>query len=516
MKYLFIDHEHVQRMDRVTQIFHQPIKARGPVVVPDSPWEDVRLHIWSAPVWCEERSRWRMWYYGGENLLPLYAESADGLNWEKPKLGRISWQGSSNNNIVNLGFAPQNPKENRIVLLRDDHDPTRRFKGLTRVSSHLRPLVSPDGLDWTPLEGQRIPSGDEYRLGFDEHRHRFVATVKLGGSWGGRYPVPEFGRAVSLSVSEDFERWSDPALIFWGDEADQENGKKRIESTVQDADRRAPLVVEPDQFFTDVYNMPVFTCEDLYLGLPVMFNQSGAYAHSTGANQDGILYPSLVCSRDLYRWDRLGRQPFIPHSRLSNAQCWDYGMIQATRPVVNGEEWWFYYTGTRFTHLKQELVEQAGMRQSPDEPMGAVFLSRLRMDGFASLHAGREPGVVLTVPVKIAGKKLYVNVDAGAGELRVELRDATTGRGIPGYSLGNFLCDRYVSAEGGGQKLRVGTGARFEDDPVENDTVPVRENATRVAAHWQKKVDVSDLLGREVRVNFYLQDAHLYAFWFGN
>ena len=62
MKYLFIDREHVQRVDRVTRVFHQPAKESGPVVVPDRPWEEQRLHIWSAPVWCDERSRWRMWY----------------------------------------------------------------------------------------------------------------------------------------------------------------------------------------------------------------------------------------------------------------------------------------------------------------------------------------------------------------------------------------------------------------------------------------------------------------------
>lgn len=516
-KCLFIDSAHVQRLDGLTQVFHHPVKEPGPVLVPDRPWEDVRVHIWSAPVLCSERSRWRMWYYGGEELLPLYAESEDGIHWEKPALGRVTWQGASDNNIVNLGFESRNPKENRIVLLRDDRDSDggKRFKGMTRVSGHLRALISPDGLDWTPIDAQRVPSGDEYRLSYDARNHRFAATVKLGGNGGGRHAVPEFGRAVSLSTSEDFKTWSEPELIFWGDEIDQALGKERIDAAAQDENRRGPLVVKPDEFFTDVYNMPFFSYGDLYLGLPVMFNQSGVYFHSTGSNQDGILCSALVASRNLAQWHRLDRSPFIPHSPLSNAACWDYGMNQVCRPVVQGDELRFYYTGTRFTHLKRELIEKAGLRASPDEPMGGVFLARLRMDGFASLRAGDETGVVLTRSVEVAGKTLCVNADAAAGDLRVELRDAATGRAIPGYGMGDFVRDRYLYSEDGiERKMRMGTGARFDDDPVDNDTLPVRENAARIPIRWREKPDASELIERQVRVYIAMRNADLYSFWF--
>lgn len=517
MKYLFIDRKHVQRLDGVQQVFHQPVKERQPVVVPDRPWEESRLHIWSAPIWCPERSRWRMWYFAGEDLLPLYAESADGLHWEKPALGLVNWKGSSENNLFDLGFTTRNPKENRIVLLRDDWDPdpTRRFKGLTRVGNHLRALASPDGLRWAPLDGNPILSGDEYRLNQDTLHRRFVATVKLGNR-SGRYPVPELGRAVSLSLSEDFVRWSEPELIFWADEIDQEIGKQRIQEAIQGPNRRRPLVVRPDEFVTDVYNMPLFTYEDLCLGLPVMLHQSGAYFHTTGSNQDGILYPTLVASRNLREWDRLSRQPFLPLSPLSDEACWDYGAIHANRPVAHGDELWFYYTGTRFTHLKRELIEAAGLRKSPDEPMGAIFLARLRVDGFASVHAGENLGVVLTKPVRVSGPTLYVNADAAQGELRAEIRDAQTGRAIPGYSLGFYVRDRYVYSDDGSRKaLRTGTGARFEDDPSENDTVPICENGTALPVRWRVKTALSDLLGREVRICFALRNAHLYSFWFG-
>jgi len=214
----------------------------------------------------------------------------------------------------------------------------------------------------------------------------------------------------------------------------------------------------------------------------VIFNQSGRYSHSTGASQDGLLYPSLVASRDLRQWDRLSRQPFISHSRLSDPQNYDQAMIQATQPVRHGDELWFYYTGTRFTHLKRELIEEAGLRKSPDEPLGAIFLARLRLDGFASLYAGPQPGSVLTVPVKVAAKRLCVNADSREGELRTEIRDAKDGTAIAGYAV--------------------------------EAAVPVCQNATCVLIRWQEKSDISELAGREVRLYFSLRNAHLYSFWF--
>jgi len=437
-----------------------------------------------------------MWYYGGEELLPLYAESSDGLRWEKPRLGLVPWKGSSDNNIIDLGFKARSPKENRIVLLRDDREPAaaRRFKGLARVSGRLVPLASADGLNWKRLETAPLPSDDEYRLGYDALGHRFVATVKRSGARGGHAagerPLSEFGRRVALSVSEDFLRWSEPRLILWGDEEDQQLGRERIQQALDAPDRRRPLVVRPEQFYTDIYNMPLFTYEGMYLGLPVIFHHSGEYTHSTGSNQDGILYPSLAASRDLQHWDRLSRQPFIPHSALSDSHNYDHGMIAATAPVRRGDELWFYYTGNRFTHLKRELIEQAGLRESPDEPLGAIFLARLRLDGFASLYAGPQSGSVLTSPVKVTGRTLYVNVDAEAGELRAEVRDAASGAAIPGYALG--------------------------DGSAPDPAVPVRDNATCVPIRWREKRDVSELVGREVRLRFFLRNAHLYSFWFGD
>ena len=142
MKYLFIDRRNIQRIDEnINWKFHSPVKDPRPVLEPEMPWEGERLHIWSPPVFCREKGKWQMWYIGGEELFPLYAESEDGLNWHRPDLGRLRWKENCKNNIVNLGFTGSG-KENRIVLLRDEEesDPSKRYKGLTRISGHLIPF----------------------------------------------------------------------------------------------------------------------------------------------------------------------------------------------------------------------------------------------------------------------------------------------------------------------------------------------------------------------------------------
>ncbi len=532
MKYLFIDRKHVQVIDGIRQVFHQPVKDPAPVIAPERLWEDNQVRIDATPLWDGGRGVWQMWYSGGKNLLPLYAESRDGLNWEKPQLGRVEWNGSTANNIVNVRNATSPEDDGPIphsLMVRDDHEKksAHRFKGFSWIretanglttGSFLVPFTSPNGMDWTRLGGaDRIPCEDTKYLAYDSLKNRFVATVKgLSGCGVKRHGVMELGRMVYLSLSNDFRTWTEPELILWGDEIDRELGAARIEEAVRDPDRLAPLTVKPEECFTDIYCMPVFVYEDLYLALPWLFNQSGRYFAPSGeSNQDGILYPTLASSRDLRSWDRLSRAPFIPLSPLSNKQLFDHGTILAAPPVVHGNELWFYYTGYRCTHVSPEILEQAGRKTAPGEPACAIFLARLRLDGFSSLQAGNEPGIVLTKPLNVTGSTLKINVDSAQGELKVELRDALTGRAIPGYGMGDYRGNRVVWSENGKRgTLRIGPGARFEDDPEQDDTLPISEDNTNLTVRWKDGSDLSALKGREVRVFFHLRNAQLFSFWF--
>ena len=52
-----------------------------------------------------------------------------------------------------------------------------------------------------------------------------------------------------------------------------------------------------------------------------------------------------------------------------------------------------------------------------------IGLLTQRRDGFVSLDAGATPGHVLTVPFKLPPGRLWLNVDAGQGQVEVEVQD---------------------------------------------------------------------------------------------
>ncbi len=522
MKHLFIDSAIIELQKGVKRTWHQAVKHGPPVLEPQGPLEQPRLHIWNPPLRAADDDEWQMWYIGGEDLHALHARSQDGIEWYRPDLGLVNSEAHSPSNLVDLGFEAQR-KERRLVLCRpgDEASTSERYHALTRVGGRLKPLDSSDGLNWHfHADHPGIPSDDEYRLGYDPLRKLLIATVKLGGRKSNvPLAVPEYGRAVALSTGEDGLNWTEPEMVFHADFRDREAGAEEIERHLSDDSLLSPLYVDPDHRWSDVYNMPVFRYEGLYLALPVLFHQCGFWQYAgrpEASNQDGLLWPCLAWSRDLREWRRPHmREPFIPLSPIDDPAIYDNGAIHACAPVRRGDELWFYYYGSRFSHVSLALLQEAGLVVDQTMPSGAVFLAKLRLDGFASWGAGGEMGAILTRPVTVDGNELRINAHAPHGEVRVELRDAESGRAIPGFSFGETLRSRTISfADGQVHPRPNGWGARFEDDPETDDSVPFNGDSVDATVAWSGGSDLSSLRGKSVRVLFALRNADLYAFEF--
>jgi hypothetical protein len=72
---------------------------------------------------------------------------------------------------------------------------------------------------------------------------------------------------------------------------------------------------------------------------------------------------------------------------------------------------------------------------------GCIGLATIQRDRFVSLDASFDGGEIVTRPLRLKGKNLYLNVDADFGEVRVEAIDAegkaiATSRTIRCDSLG--------------------------------------------------------------------------------
>jgi len=491
MKHLFIDDHDVEAIDNLARKLHQPEKFPGNVAVrPEHRWENCAIQIRTTPAWDPDEKRFKMIYLaaaesadpeikldvtgapaGGESFY-CYAVSADGVNWEKPSLGlhdyrALKWNGAPigrENNIL--------PSARGMLLgpIRDPHeaDPGRRFKGLAYRDGELVPLVSADARRWEDPGLSPLPSADESHLTLDEDRKLFIATVKHAGP---------YGRSFYLTTSSDFESWSEQKLIFHADQVDQENGFERLQRIFDDPAFLAPVYNRPEEWRTDVYNFPVFPYEGMYLALPVMHHWAGKHP-PLYENVDSRKSVELASSRDLCRWERVAsRAPFLEHSPVGDGSAYDTGQIVTTNgPVVRNRELWFYYVGLKYRSLS---IADTLHRRYLDA--GAVCMARLRMDGFASLKGGVEPGSVLTRPLTVEDRVLRVNVDSWRGEVRAEIADAEDGRTIPGFS-----------------------GEECVPAVVDSIDEPLR---------WREKEDLSELAGRTVRIRFSLLRGELYAFW---
>jgi len=230
----------------------------------------------------------------------------------------------------------------------------------------------------------------------------------------------------------------------------------------------------------------------MYLGLPTKNIKTASFEfevseHGPGANQDSLQFPTLVSSRDLLTWNRHTREPFLDLSLLSEHHG-DEGMLAMVAPVRNGDELWFYYNSTRFSHagwweLPDEVYQAARVTKGDvrASTLSSIYVARLRLDGFVSLRAGATAGEVVTKSITVDGTSLWVNAAAQAGTLKAELLDAATGAVIPGYTLA--------------------------------DSVALQADSVRAKLQWQGGSDLSALAGSSVKIRFSVQNADLYSFW---
>jgi len=472
-KQLFLDNGAIESMSGVKRVLHQPTK-HGPVLTADRSQGETSVQSRSVPQWNPGKGLWEWWYWAfhepskgqhrsSETRLNHYAVSNDGVNWETPSLGLYEWNGSKDNNVA---WDPEGRTLYHIVRDERDENLSRRYKALFDTRDRWLG-VSPNGLDWTMLEEPTIPSDDESHFLYDPYTEQFVAMVKHSTEWG---------RSVWLSTSKDFHSFSEADLVFHTDAIDRENCQERVRKVIDDPDYLSPPLVDDFQHMAQAYHMAVMPYEGLYVGFPLILNPASLIPPPWG-NYTALNQIELTVSRDLRNWERVAdREVFI------GVEPWD-GVNYATsqvgmcgQPHVHEDrEIWVYHLAVRFRGPKEIYPEEY---HPYFDDGGAIYLAKLRLDGFVSLDSG-EHGTMVSQPFAPGGGELRVNVDAPRGDVRAELVDAETMEPLPGLSVSD--CDTL-----GGDHL---SGRLTWGDAA----LPAQD--------------------RPVRVRFHLRNASLYAFW---
>lgn len=475
-KQLFFDDLIVERLDRAMRVLNQPRKFPGnPVLTGDRPWENGDAYLFAGTVmWDDEHGRYRMWYgSNGGRFDPVrdfcaYAESTDGVHWEKPALGLVEYGGSRDNNIVYVG---NERAENVSVLLdRHERDPARRYKLLTWDQGPrggplgINIAFSADGLRWTPYADNPVVTGtsDTHSLlGWDDHHGCYVAffrpstrdpRISSSGD-GSRQPeLPRAGkfykRVIARTTSPDFIHWTDPEVVLAPDDHDP-----------------------PDLEF---YCMAPFEYAGYHLGFVDCF-------HTNSCAVD----VQLAYSRDGMSWARAGeRQPLIPNGSFGS---FDGRQIYAAAPVVRDDEIWIYYGGFNVGHSFRSMAGEEGLPFRT-----ATGLAKLPLDGFVSIDAGPNVGTFTTKPLRFEGQALAVNAQ-------------------PSLKEGVYDDETLVRVEILGPDSEPLPGFGSEDaDPLVSDVLSTNETIS-----WRGNPDLSALAGQPVRLRFSLRNVKLYAFQFG-
>jgi hypothetical protein len=462
-RHLFLDPEFVATSGGAVLAVNPPQRSEV-VLLRDRPWESFMITFYLSVI--DEGGKLRMWYDTRESTKIAhlaYAESTDGLHWEKPALGIVERAGSTANNLVGVSSLEG-------TVFRDPHPRTEAERYLY-VSTVFRGggiyrFASPDGLRWQRDAQPLLPfEGDSQNVTlWDETLGRYVLFLR---GWDRQDPRHQWRRVVRLET----DRLDRPLPVKPsgpGAHADDRTRDPFITSelpTVFACDER-----DPDH--TDVYTNAIQRyplAPAWYVGFPSLYR----HASRSQFRNDGRTEAQFIASRDGLKWERYSRESYI---RPGLAGSESANMVYlGTGLVIRGDEVWQFGTTYRTTH-----GDTPGREKQSD---GVIKRFVQRVDGFVSLDFSDAGGTATTAPVTVDGTILRLNLDTGAlGELRVALNDAGTGRALPGFAATD--CD------------------------------PLQVNATGVIVAWPGRGDLAALQGRRVRLVFFGTRTKLYSFRF--
>lgn len=355
---------------------------------------------------------------GDETEVTRYCESRDGIHWTKPKLGLVEIDGSKDNNVI-LHAAPYCHNFSPMLDTRQGVPADARFKALAgTVKTGLAAFLSGDGIHWRQLRPEPVITYTK-EYAFDSQNVSFWSESEQCYVCCFRHFLDNKLRSVCRTTSTDFVTWTEPVPL-----------KPNF----------------PGEHLYTTLTHPYFRAPHIYIATPTRF-------HPARGESTDILFMTARGDRP---FDRTFREAFI-------------------RPGLDPARW-----GNRSNYAALNVVPTGPAEMSIYTTPFRRFV--LRTDGFASVHAGADPGEMLTKPFRFAGQELEINYStSAAGSVQVEIQDAD-GKPFPGF--GALDCTEIV----GDEIARI--------------------------VNWKDGRDVSELSTRPVRLRFLLREADLFAIQF--
>jgi hypothetical protein len=400
---IFVDNFLIDKLENVSVVMHHP-HDEGVVMDFDKPWEG------GFCAYCtiiKNKDLFQAYYRGlpsagkdGSNSeVTCYAESKDGINWEKPALDIYEINGSFANNVILADEAPATHNFSPFIDSNPEARPDEKYKAFGGTEkSGLIAFASPDGIHWKRMQEKGV-----YHKGlFDSQNVAFWSEsekcyVCYFRTWSGE-GYKGF-RSVSRATSDDFINWSEPVAMTFGN-------------------------TTPEHLYTQ-QTSPYFRAPHIYVAIGGRFmpgRQVLTDDQAAKLNVDPGYFKD--CS-----------DAFLMTTRGGDVYTRTF-MEAFIRPGI-GLDNWVSRSNYPALNVVQTGSEEMSVYVNQDYAQPSAHLHRysLRLDGFTSISAPYSGGQVFTKPFTFSGKELEINYStSAAGEIRIEIQDLN---GVPlkGYTM---------------------------------------------------------------------------------
>ena len=458
---LLMDGHVVEDIAGCRRVVHEPKRHPENPLISGTPFLDLEdAHVLGTPsiVYDQDQDIYRMWlnssssYRTADHHFGLYYDSRDGLNWRTPDLKVHQIDGVQAPNI----FFSKPGRSTSIAVTK--LPPTWRHKGKYLLAYHSGEL----GRD--PATLQMAGGGMEIRIALSEDGIHFV-DQKENPIFRGQSDCEN--QILYNPEREVFMLYRRPPInatrirrIAYSESSDLVNWSQPVQ------------ILRPDELDPfSLYGMTVARYQGVYLGFLEMFYKKKPFDLETKPDKHMEIDLQLTWSRDGIHWERHPARPLFLRTGLAGS--YDWGMVFPSVGLIEREDRVdFYYAGREQLHVRMPGNSN-------------ICLATLRKDGFVSLEAP-EQGFILTRPIEHPGGRLHVNGKTSAnGSIRVAIRRGDgefDGRWIPEWDFDRSLA--------------------FRGDSIDRGMI------------WEEEDDMDSLKGKSIRLQFWLQEAHLYSFWF--
>ncbi len=426
---LFVDDWLIEELDGAHLKLHPP-SLQEVAYEFDAPWEGRGSGYVTV---LEHAGSFHMYYRGWPNPRPLgagdaddcyvcYAQSSDGVRWERPSLGIVELNGSRENNIVWDGRGVKLGTHNFSPFLDPNPDAPadERFKAL--AGGPLWALCSADGIVWRVMHDSPVlthgPFDSQNVAFWDATRGCYVAYMRGSARIGPNERV----RTIRRSISLDFRHWTLPENIVCHPETEE-------------------------HLYTNAAT-PYTRAPHIYFAFPMRFVPGRRGPVAPQSTLPGVSDGVFMTSRDGHTWERKFLEAFI-------------------RPGLEPENW-----------TDRNIMTASGMLQTDSRTLSLYWSEHylhstarvrrgtMRLDGFASVNSGYSGGSFTTKPLIFDGDDLVINFSTSAvGHIRVEIQDVA-GKPIEGFECtdpiyGDAIERRIQWSAGSDVRALAGTPVRL-------------------------------------------------------